>query len=305
MVLHKAGNDAVGSTGRQRPEVRGRRDELGNGRNIRCIRLPLRRNITQDLRQVFPRDCFSRWSGSRRRVGGLLPPPTLHPEPGSCSDGRRRRRHRRRSRRSRWRRRTFRRVFRLLLLRFVRERGQICLLRGHPFGRREWDLLLGSDFHLSLCVAAIQFIAGDGIHGRRNVRAEEGAVRREEPLPRRIRPRGGQRRRQHPSVAIDGKADRFPRPRARQQRRELPAELPRIGSSEQRIDRVVESSPLFVDTRAHRRRSGLRFLLVKLGGAPFEDDLLLLRAAQRQPPEHEAREEDGEEEDPDALFQKS
>jgi hypothetical protein len=42
--------------------------------------------------------------------------------------------------------------------------------------------------------------------------------------------------------------------------------------------------------------------LIKLGGASFENDLLLVCAPQRHPTESDARQDDGDEKYPDAPF---
>ena len=61
-------------------------------------------------------------------------------------------------------------------------------------------------------------------------------------------------------------------------------------------------APFFLDQAPRFTRNGIRFLPVKLGGAAFENDLLLVRAAQSEPAQTDARQDDGEEKYPDASF---
>ena len=58
----------------------------------------------------------------------------------------------------------------------------------------------------------------------------------------------------------------------------------------------------FIDQTAGRARDRIRLLLVKLSGATFENDLLLVRTAEREPAETNARQDDGDEKNPDAPF---
>ena len=93
-----------------------------------------------------------------------------------------------------------------------------------------------------------------------------------------------------------------PRPGPREFRREILRELRRRLTREQLAHALRERAPLLIDQPARFARDGIRFLLVKLRGASFEDDLLLLRAPQRQPAEPDARQHNGEQENPDAPF---
>src|ERR1043165_4993116 len=78
--------------------------------------------------------------------------------------------------------------------------------------------------------------------------------------------------------------------------------LGRLFAREQLPDTLGKRAPFFVDQTTRRTRDGIRFRLIKLRGASFENDLLLVRAAQREPPQANTRDDDGDKKDPDASF---
>ena len=63
-----------------------------------------------------------------------------------------------------------------------------------------------------------------------------------------------------------------------------------------------EGAPLVLDQASRRAGDGIRFLLIKLRRAAFENDLLLVGAPQSQPAQTNAGQDNGGEKYPDASF---
>jgi hypothetical protein len=105
-------------------------------------------------------------------------------------------------------------------------------------------------------------------------------------------------------IAISVQSEPYccPRPDTRELRREIPRQFGSRFAGQHLPHALGKRAPLFLDQASRRARNGIRLLLVKLRGAPLENDLLLVRAPQRQPTQADARQEDGEKKYPDASF---